>query len=514
MTVIDRIRAAATSFLAAPRAERVERSLSAQRAMDRHAWRYSGLLGKRVANDDAILTAHGGNDLALWRDILDDDRCKSCFQQRIEAVKSHDWTVEGGGDDRKSKKAAEFQRYQLKSIEFDETTELMMYGIWFGFAVGEPVYRIIPQGEEWAGMVGLDRIDVPDRAWFGFGADGELRIIDAMGVRDEPVPERKFWVFRHGNDHSFQHYGVGLAHWLFWPVFFKRQGFPFWLRYLERFGSPTVVGKVSAGQLDSLEGRQKALDALRSVASDGAIAVPDWLQLDLLDAARSGPGGYELLIDRCDAAITRIILSQTMTTEDGSSRSQAEVHMDVRKEITKSDADKLCASYNRGPGRWLTEWNFPGAKPPQVFRVMDEPEDLGELADRDTTLKGLGWHLTPDAFADRYGKGYEFRKPETLNLGSPDDMPPDDPPEFSARDVDAIDRLVSALSERGNEAVAAFIAPLEDKLKGVTNPEFLRIALLDHLEQMPADEFALALADPMLAARAAGEAGIEVERLR
>jgi hypothetical protein len=661
MSVLDRLRAASMAFLAPP-SESGGRSLSAQRAMDRFAWTYLGTMGKRIANDDQILTTHGGGDLALWKDILDDDKVYSCFQQRRLAVVSRPWEVEAGGKDRKSKKAAEFLRAQINRVGWDRICDRMLYGVWYGYGVAEGVYRVEPDGD-WAGLIGLDRIDVPDRGWFGFDAAGGLRITDAMGVRDEAVPDRKFWHFASGGDNDFVHYGVGLAHWCFWPVFFKRQGYPFWLRFLERFGSPTVKGKVAQGYLDTEDGRAKALSILRSISNDAAVAYPDWMEVDILDAARAGPGGFELLIDRCDDSIQRVILSQTMTSEAGPAglgSGQANVHKDVRDEVVRSDADLIHESFNRTIATWLTEFNFPGAAPPRVYRQMEDPEDLDTLATRDEVLKGLGWERTEDSFHEVYGEGYEKAEPvapppgmvpnatppnpsfaatdpqplyvsrkllnvgefvrwakgqgfanvaddlhvtvlysrepvnwfkmgtdfrdkvtvmeggprkvdklgdqgavvlhfassdlewrheEMIHRGASHDYPefqchvtitydggdldlskvepytgklvfgPEiferidsewTPPstDFAAADLDAIDRLVTAMGDAGNEAVFQFIAPLKDKLAGISNPELLRIALLNHLETMDRDQFAAVLADPMLALRAAAEVGL------
>jgi phage gp29-like protein len=513
-----------TAFLAPSRSSlSAGTSLSLARAQQSWSLGYGGLVGKRVANSDAILAKHGSGDISLWADIHDDERAFSCFQQRRLAVINRDWTVDPGGSDRKSKKAAEHLSDQLKTLGrtivtdgvevvrvggWDQVSNKMLFGIWYGYAVGEMVWGI---GED--GLVRIERIDVPDRSWFGFDATNRLRITDAMGVRDEEVPPRKFWAFTSGADHDFAPYGVGLAHWLFWPVFFKRQGLPFWLTFLEKFGSPTVVGKTGEGQLDTAEGRSKVIDILRSIVSFGVTAIPSWLNVELLSAANAGEAGYERLIDRCDGMITRVILSQTMTTDDGSSRSQAEVHMDVRDEVVKSDADLLCESFNQGPAVWLTEWNFPGAKPPRVYRVMEDPEDLDTVAERDGKLKGLGWHRTQESFAEVYGEGYEYREPKPLNLGGEDEASPTDAPEFAAVDIDAIDRLVTAMAEEGNASLAAFLAPLKDRLAGVTNPEIARIAMLDFIETMDTQAFAKALADPMLAVRAAAEAGVDVERI-
>ena len=57
-------------------------------------------------------------------------------------------------------------------------------------------------------------------------------------------------------------------------------------------------------------------------------------------------------------------------------RYKADVQNSVRQELIKADADLLCESFNRGPARWLTEWNYPGAASPRVFRLTEPEEDL------------------------------------------------------------------------------------------------------------------------------------------
>lgn len=493
------LRERVTAFLAPP-VKPDARAVSMQRAQERYRTQYLGLLGQRVENEDTILRAKGGADLKLYADIHDDERAYSAFQQRRLAVVSRPWTVEPGGDDAASKAAADHLRAQLDRIGWDRVCVKMLFGVWYGYAVGEPIWDVTDEG-----LIGIERIDVPDRAWFGFDATGGLRIIDVDGIRDEPVPDRKFWSYSSGADNDFQPYGVGLGHWLYWPVFFKRGGLPAWLRFLDRFGAPTVVGKAAQGQLDSDAERRKVLAALSSISSNGVVALPHGMEAELLSAASSGTDGYLQLVEYCDQAITRVILSQTMTTEDGSSRSQAEVHMDVRQEITRSDSDLLCESFNRSIGTWLTEWNFPGAKPPRLYRAMEDEEDLDVVASRDEALKRLGWVRKEESFREVYGEGYE-RAPEPEPVAPPGVNR--DEVAFAADDLDMIDRLSADMASQGDRAIRAFVAPLKDKLAGVDNPELLRIALLNHLETADMTAFGSVLARGRVVARAIGQAGV------
>jgi Protein of unknown function (DUF935) len=113
-----------------------------------------------------------------------------------------------------------------------------------------------------------------------------------------------------------------------------------------------------------------------------------------------------LMTDICNEAISKIVLSQTMTTDNGSSQSQANVHQNVKDDIVKADADLVCSSFNEGPVKWLIDWNFPGAAYPRVWRQMDAAVDLTAEADRDMKLQGLGISLKPESIAAKYGDDY------------------------------------------------------------------------------------------------------------
>jgi phage gp29-like protein len=122
-----------------------------------------------------------------------------------------------------------------------------------------------------------------------------------------------------------------------------------------------------------------------------------------------------------------------MTTDNGSSRSQAEVHKDVRDEVVQGDADLICGSFNRTVVQWWTELNFAGAKPPKVFRKTEEDEDINDRADRDTKIKGLGFSPTQEYLQEVYGEEYaKWEKNETPEIpGGPDVPKPGVPAGFA-----------------------------------------------------------------------------------
>lgn len=356
--------------------------------------------GGMLENPDAVLQQRGGGDYKVYTEALRDDQVKSCFQQRRLAVVGADWIVEPGlKGNRAAKKAADALRDNLTRIDFDKITDQMLYGVYYGHAVGEIIWQ--PNGS----LLDIAAIKVRDRARFRYDIDGGLHLARA-GFKFEAMPDRKFWTFNTGADHSDNPYGIGLGHYVYWPVFFKRNGIKFWLIFLEKFGMPTAVGKLPAGAKDDKETRKKLLAALRAVAVDSAVVIPEGAEITLLEAARSGAVDYDAMRAAMDSAIAKVILSQTMTTDNGSSRSQSETHAGVRDMVVKADADLVCSSFNQSVVKWWTEYNFPGVTPPVVYRVTTPPEDLAKRAERDEKIKALGYEPTEEYIKETYGEGW------------------------------------------------------------------------------------------------------------
>ncbi|MCO1337150.1 DUF935 domain-containing protein, partial [Microbulbifer sp. OS29] len=111
------------------------------------------------------------------------------------------------------------------------------------------------------------------------------------------------------------------------------------------------------------------------------------MAIELLEAARSGTADYVSLYDRMDAAIAKVCVGQTASSQGTPGRlGNDELQSDVRLDLVKADADLVCESFNRSIARWLTEWNYPGAQVPRVYRKVEPPEDLNQTADRDKKI--------------------------------------------------------------------------------------------------------------------------------
>lgn len=440
---------------------------------------------------DEVLAAHGQNDLALYERLFRDDQVKACFGQLRDAVVAREVRVDAGGDGELDRAAADFVREQLAAIGFDDATKKMLAGVMYGYAVAECMW-----GTD-GPFVTLERVKVRKAKRFGWDAEGHLCL--RRGTKIERMPERKFWTFTASADDDDDPYGLGLGHWLYWPVWLKRNVLRYWGIWCERFSQATPVAHVPQGTAEPE--RQRILGMLGAVAAGGALVLPKGIELMLLQATSDSGGSYLAFIAKMDAGIAKIILGQTMTTDDGSSLAQGRVHAEVANRGAITNASLICESFMRTVATWLTEWNFPGAAVPLVYRDFSESEDLSASATRDQTLTGIGYRPTVERVREVYGEGYEPvpAQPAAAATG----------PNFAEAPQAVGDAIDAVLEGEGwRRVMGTQVGALEQLAADAPSLEAMRDRLDEMLAAEPVD-LANSLARALFTARVAGNAEAE-----
>jgi phage gp29-like protein len=413
-----------------------------QRVTALRAAPYTDLLNP---TDSVLVTKGGVDNLKIYRELMRDDQVASVWAQRRLALTSCDTVVEPGAEDALSKAAADALRLEVDAMDWDDITDKHLTAAFYGWGVGEIMWKLQD------GRIAFDTVKVRDRGRFRFGRSGALYLVTIGGV--EEMPPRKFWTITAGADNHDEPYGLGLAHALYWPVFFKRNDIKFWLIFLEKFGMPTAVAKVPAGILEDPTKKAQVIAMLKNIATDAGVAIPDTVVVELLEAARTGAADYGAMHEAMNAAISKIVVGQTMTTDDGSSKSQAEVHAGVAQKIVEADSDLLCGTFNRGPVQWWTEWNFPGAVPPKVYRHTEPAEDLNVRAERDNKIKTLGYNPTEEYILETYGEGWEKApEPDPLTMIAGAMKPnPNDPKKANFAETEPLALAALKAARRGDQ---------------------------------------------------------------
>ena len=174
----------------------------------------------------------------------------------------------------------------------------------------------------------------------------------------------------------------GLARSAFFLHLIKSIALKSWARLLDRYGVPQASATCGPGVDD--RSRAVARRALEMFGRGWSPLVPAGIEFKVLESAAAGKLSEKLFAEAlvyCDKQMSKLVLGQTMTADDGSSHSQATVHNQVRKDIREQDAEDLAETLTRDVVRAFVDVNF-GVQDvyPSVFFHLAEPTDIVKMA--------------------------------------------------------------------------------------------------------------------------------------
>jgi phage gp29-like protein len=176
-------------------------------------------------------------------------------------------------------------------------------------------------------------------------------------------------------------YGNGTISKLYFPVKLKNASLKFWVRFLEKYGSPWTIGKTD----DDADGLAEEINAMLS--GDTAVIDPDE-EIELIHPSGS-KGDFDKLIDYCDTQINRVILGGNLTGDvKGGSHAAASVHNDIREDLANTDKKILEHVLNTATN-YFKEIN--DIKDDLWVQIKDEDDPQTELATRDKTISEMGY---------------------------------------------------------------------------------------------------------------------------
>lgn len=116
----------------------------------------------------------------------------------------------------------------------------------------------------------------------------------------------------------------------------KKNMLSYWDTFGEVFGMPIRIGKTMSQDSKDIS-RIEAMLAEMGAASWGLF--PDGTDIEIKETTRGDAYNvYDKRIDRCNSEISKGILGQTMTIDNGSSLSQSETHLEVFENLCRADA--------------------------------------------------------------------------------------------------------------------------------------------------------------------------------
>lgn len=198
-----------------------------------------------------------------------------------------------------------------------------------------------------------------------------------------------------------------------------------WMAFAEVYGMPLRLGRYEPGA--SEEDIRVLKTAIQDLGHDAGAVIPETMLIEFIDAARmTGSGSskpvFGELAKFLNSEVSKGVLGQTMTADDGSSRSQAEVHQTVREDIRDNDAEQLAATIQRDLVNPIIDLNF-GPREQHEYPVFGlafaEPEDLKSFSDAITPLIKAGLRVEAQPVRDKFGLEMPAEDAEIIGMGAP-----------------------------------------------------------------------------------------------
>lgn len=348
--------------------------------------------------------------------------------QRKLAIRNLTPVVEAASKSARDKEISANVQRMLGTTAFRSTMMHLADGIAKGFAVGENLWRM--DGSSWS----LPRILPRDQRHFQFDriTGRELRLRQDGVFEGVELPQAKY-VVHIPTLKSGIPIRQGLARTASWIFMLKSFSLKDWMAFLEIYGMPFRVGKY--GPNASNDDKRALLRAVANVAADGGCIIPESMLLEFIEtkAGNAGENAFRGMAEYLDDQFAKLILGQTMTSEDGSSEAQANVHDDIRLLILRADGDDMAATVQRDVVDPYVAFNYGGnVDAPQVTFPVPDPEDLKLLMDATKIFVDMGGTVPAGPVREKLGWRDPIEGEEVLGGAKKVEPPKDTPPKDAA----------------------------------------------------------------------------------
>ena len=168
-------------------------------------------------------------------------------------------------------------------------------------------------------------------------------------------------------------YGVAALSACYWLVNFKRMVVEYYVKFIERHGSPWAIAKYPDGTRE--EKIDIILTQLSRMMDSSCAAVPDSIPIELLQANIGENTVHAGFIDMVNAELSKAILSSTLGVEvtDQGSRAAASTHLESEMMVTEAHRKMVSSTMNH-LFQLVTRFNFGEKVKVPSFEFYEESE--------------------------------------------------------------------------------------------------------------------------------------------
>lgn len=263
----------------------------------------------------------------IYRDAMTDSHLSGCIQQRVGFVMSRSFKLvdsDGEADDQAA--------HLFDQAWFKDLCQLCLESIWYGHSLIE-MGKIVEDGDGHKSFAGVTLIPrkhvVPEKG----------RVVQRVGLNWESgvdYRERPWsdWLIEAGRPDD-----LGLLLKAALHTIPKRHAMSFWDCFAEVFGMPWRIARTATR--DPKEFKRLEDMIYNGGASQGMVSSME-TEIQFVESGKGDAFNvYDKRIDRSNSELSKLVIGQTMTIEDGSSLSQSQTHLQVFLNLVESDRDML-----------------------------------------------------------------------------------------------------------------------------------------------------------------------------
>ncbi|MGU9837672.1 DUF935 domain-containing protein [Pseudomonas sp. LF195] len=490
-----------------------EELAAAQTTGIRQVWHQSvasGLTPGRLAAILQAATEGNAHDyLTLAEEMEERDlHYASVLGTRKLAIAGLAIRVEAASDDAEDVRRADQLKEIVDSPEFGELQADLTDAMGKAYAVSEIMWD--RSGKTWNPA----RFEPRDQRFFQFDRNTgrELRLLDeADMVNGVALAPYKFIVHLPRIRSGLPIRG-GLARLAAVGYMCKAWTWKDWMGFADIFGMPMRVGRYGPGA--SKDDIGTLMSAVANLGSDAAAVIPDSMRIDFTQAANVAGAGdfFKGLAEWWDKQVSKAVVGQTMSTDDGSSQAQATIHNEVRLDLLQADAKAESNTLNRYFVRPWCDLNFaPGRNYPKLILDVPQPEDIKILISALEKLVPLGLKVEQSVIRDKLNLPAPAAGAEVL--GAPSAVPSmvlaqaansEQTPAKPKVAPDIVDNQVRTMERTVGVYMDDMVEQLKELLDTVHSLEEFRDRLIEAYPAMTTSQLADAIADGLAAASLAG----------
>ncbi|MGM8890666.1 phage portal protein family protein [Psychrobacter sp. 1Y1] len=338
---------------------------------------------------DEILKKAGISRHAL-KTLLTDPDIDQAIDRREEELGSATYTItpsEGA--------VADFIYEQL-DLHLETILQGSSLSKWYGYDVIEMLW-----GKDSNGRNAVTSMMSKPIQWFEPLSGGALQWFPNDGSQPVMISDQADFYYRYLYQQHKPTYlnpkGKSLLSRVYWLHYFKTNGWRFWSKFLERFGSPLLIGKTDA---TSDADAQDFANALLAAHNSGVVTIGVDEDVTAVTGGSNGEAfvSYDSVVKQ---SITTYLLGQTLTsgTDKGGTYGQGVVHQEQQEIIFSSDRKHALKAVQRFIDVICTANGFEIPEFKWVAKKFINQDQL----DADKKAHDMGVRFTKSYFVDEHG---------------------------------------------------------------------------------------------------------------